>query len=108
MSPRLTDWSLALAVGIAFASGVLGLISGRPDDWPIFALHGMAGLWLLLSLWGKLRRVLPRLFRPTLWDRATIFGAAAALVVTLAAGSGVWWVFGGDLFVASFNLMNWH
>jgi hypothetical protein len=108
MSPRLTDWGLALAVGIAFASGILSLISGRSEHWPIFALHGMAGLWLLLLLWGKLRRVLPRLLHPRLWDRSTIVGAGAALVVTLAAGSGAWWVLGGDLFVAGFNLMNWH
>jgi DMSO/TMAO reductase YedYZ molybdopterin-dependent catalytic subunit len=108
MSPRLTDWALALATGIAFASGILSLISGRPAQWPIFALHGMVGLWLLLMLWGKLRRVLPRLIRPHHWDRATIFGAGAVLVVTLAAGSGAWWVFGGELFVVGFNLMNWH
>jgi DMSO/TMAO reductase YedYZ molybdopterin-dependent catalytic subunit len=74
----------------------------------VFALHGMAGLWLLLLLWGKFARVLPRLLRPRLWDRATLFGAAAALAVALALGSGVWWVFGGDLYVAGFNLLNWH
>jgi DMSO/TMAO reductase YedYZ molybdopterin-dependent catalytic subunit len=108
MSPRLTDWSLALAVGIAFASGILSLISGRPEDWMIFALHGMAGLWLALLLWGKLRRVLPRLVQPRRWDRATLAGAGAALIVALAVGSGIWWAFGGELFVAGFNLMNWH
>jgi len=108
MSPRLTDWSLALAVGIAFASGILSLISGRPEDWLIFTLHGMAGLWLALLLWGKLRRVLPRLAQPQRWDRATLAGAGAALIVALAVGSGIWWVFGVDLFVLGFNLMNWH
>jgi DMSO/TMAO reductase YedYZ molybdopterin-dependent catalytic subunit len=108
MSPRLTDWSLALAVGIAFASGILSLISGRTEDWLIFALHGVAGLWLALLLWGKLRRVLPRLVQPQRWDRATLAGAGAALLVALAVGSGVGWVFGGELFVAGFNLMNWH
>jgi len=84
MSPRLTDWSLALAIGIAFASGILSLISGRPEDWLIFALHGAAGLWLALLLWGKLRRVLPRLAQPQRWDRATLAGAGAALIVALA------------------------
>ncbi|MEO7912721.1 MAG: molybdopterin-dependent oxidoreductase [Roseiflexaceae bacterium] len=108
MSPRLTDWSLELAVGIAFASGFLSLISGRTEDWLIFALHGIAGLWLALLLWGKLWRVLPRLVQPRRWDRATLAGAGAALLVALAVGSGIWWVFGGDLFVAGFNLMNWH
>ena len=108
MSPRLTDWSLALAVGIAFASGILSLISGQLEDWLIFALHGMAGLWLALLLWGKLRRVLPRLAQPQRWDRATLAGAGAALIVALAVGSGIGWVFGGELFIFGFNLMNWH
>jgi len=108
MSPRLTDWSLALAAGVAFGSGVVSLVSGRPELWFVFALHGMAGLWLLLLLWSKFARVLPRLLRPRLWDRATLFGVAAALVVAFALGSGIWWVFGGDLYVAGFNLLNWH
>src|SRR5262245_19908052 len=108
MSPRLTDWSLALAAGVAFGSGVVSLISGRPELWFVFALHGMAGLWLLLLLSGKFARVLPRLLRPRLRDRPTMLGAAAALVVALALGSGVVWVFGGDLYVAGFNLLNWH
>src|SRR5438128_7400670 len=97
MTPRLTDWSLALAAGVALGSGIISLVSGHPEQWPVFALHGMAGLWLLLLLWGKVRRVLPRLVRPRRWDRATLLGAAALLAVTLAGGSGVWWVLGGDL-----------
>jgi DMSO/TMAO reductase YedYZ molybdopterin-dependent catalytic subunit len=108
MSPRFTDWNIALAVGVAFGSGTLSLVSGRPEHWPVFALHGIAGLWLLLLLWGKLRRVLPRLLNPRRWDRATLFGSAALTIVALALGSGVWWVFGGDLFIAGFNLLNWH
>ena len=108
MTPRFTDWSLALVVGIAFGSGILSLVTGQPEHWPVFAVHGAAGLWLFLLLWGKLWRVLPRLLSPRRWDRATLFGAAALLVVALAIGSGVWWVFGGDIFVAGFNLMNWH
>jgi DMSO/TMAO reductase YedYZ molybdopterin-dependent catalytic subunit len=108
MTPRFTDWSLALAVGIAFGSGIVSLVSGQPEQWPVFALHSMAGLWLLLLLWSKLRRVLPRLLTARRWDRATLFGTGALIVVALALGSGVWWVFGGDLFVAGLNLLNWH
>lgn len=108
MSPRLTDWSLATAAGIGFGSGIISLVSGRSEQWLVFAVHGMAGLWLLLLLWGKLRRVWPRLIDPRRWERRTLFGALALLVVALAGGSGVWWVAGGDLFVAGFNLLNWH
>ncbi len=108
MSPRLTDWSLALAGGIAFVTGMLSLFSGYPEEWLIFAAHGAAGLWLALLLWDKLRRVLPRLVHPRLWDQRTIVGALAVVVVALALGSGVWWVLGGDFSVADFGLLNWH
>lgn len=108
LPPRVTDWSLALAASVAAASGLVSLISGRPDLWPVFALHGAAGLWLLLLLWGKLRRVWPRLIRPARWDRHTWLGLLATLVVGGAIGSGVWWMVGGDVAVAGFGLLNWH
>lgn len=108
MSPRLTDWSLALAGALALATGVLSLISGRPDQWLVFAAHGAVGLWLALLLWGKVRRVLPRLIRPHLWDKRTLLGILATLVVVLALGSGVWWVLGGSFDFAGFGLLNWH
>ena len=108
MSPRLTDWTLALAVGLAFVTGIASLFAGRPDLWLIFAVHGAAGLWLGLLLWGKLRRVLPRLWRPRLWDRRTGLGVLAVAIVALALGTGVWWVAGGSVELAGFGLLNWH
>ncbi len=108
MSPRLTDWSIALATMLAFLLGLISLISGLPQAWIIFALHGIAGLWLLLLLWGKLRRVWPRLVQPKKWDRRTLFGGLALLFVLLALGSGIWWVSGGEWYIAGFNLLNWH
>jgi DMSO/TMAO reductase YedYZ molybdopterin-dependent catalytic subunit len=108
MSPRMTDWSLALAGGLVVASGLVGLISGQPGEWLVFALHGVAGLWLLLLLWGKLRRVWPRIIHPRVWDRRTALGLFAIAIVALAGGSGIWWVAGGDVSLAGFNLMNWH
>ena len=108
MSPRLTDWSIALATILAFVLGLISLVSGLPQEWVIFALHGIAGLWLLLLLWGKIRRVWPRLISPRRWDKRTLFGVLALLSVLLALGSGIWWVYGGVLNVAGFNLLNWH
>ncbi len=108
MSPRLTDWSLALAVALAFVTGVVSLVSGHPEEWLVFAAHGVAGLWLALLLWGKLRRVLPRLARPRLWDRRTMLGVLAAIIVGLALGSGIWWVVGGTLYFLDWGLLNWH
>src|SRR5947209_7928383 len=108
MPPRLTDWSIALTVAIAFATGIVSLVSGLPQEWFIFILHGIAGLWLLLLLWGKLRRVWPRLIHPRRWDRRTVFGLLALLLVTVTPGAGIWWAAGGAWFFAGFNLLNWH
>ena len=108
MSPRLTDWSIAFAVVLASATGIISLVSGRAQDWLIFVLHCIGGVWLLLLLFGKLRRVWPRLIHPRRWDRRTGFGLLALLVVALALGSGMEWVTGGDLYFAGFNLLNWH
>src|SRR5437764_13808378 len=108
MPPRLTDWSIALAAVLAFTTGIVSLVSGLPQDWYIFILHGIAGLWLLLLLWGKLRRVWPRLIHPRRWDRRTFYGLLALLLVTLALGSGIWWVGGGEWYFAGLNLLNWH
>ncbi|HWQ13923.1 MAG TPA: molybdopterin-binding oxidoreductase, partial [Roseiflexaceae bacterium] len=108
MSARVTDWSLALVVAVAFGSGLLSLVSGRPEDWWVFVLHGVAGLWLLpLTTW-KLWRVWPRLIRPAAWDRRTPLGVVALLVVLLTLGSGIWWASGGELVLAGYNLLNWH
>ena len=108
MSPRLTDWSLALAAVLAFMTGLVSLVSGLPQEWFIFVLHGIAGFWLLLLLWGKLQRVWPRLVHPRRWDRRTVYGLLATLLATLTLGSGIWWAGGGEWYFAGFNLLNWH
>jgi DMSO/TMAO reductase YedYZ molybdopterin-dependent catalytic subunit len=105
---RVTDWSLAVGVGVAAATGLVSLVSGRPEQWVVFTLHGIAGLWLVFLLWDKVRRVWPRLIHPRRWDRRTVFGALALLAVGVTLASGVWWVAGGDLSFLSFNLLNWH
>ncbi|NJK79601.1 MAG: molybdopterin-dependent oxidoreductase [Chloroflexaceae bacterium] len=108
MAPRTTDWSLALAVGAAFATGVLSLVSGRPADWWVFALHGIIGLWLLPLVIWKLRRVKPRLLHPRAWDKRTWFALAATLLVLLALTTGILWVAGVEFVLAGYHLLNWH
>ncbi len=108
MPARLTDWSLALCVGVAFATGLMGNSAGRPGLWWVFALHGMAGLALTFFLIGKLRRVFPRLVHARQWNRWTIIGLLTTLGVLATLGSGVWWVAGGRFDAAGFGLLNWH
>ncbi|HEX9036031.1 MAG TPA: molybdopterin-dependent oxidoreductase [Ktedonobacterales bacterium] len=108
LRPRVTDWSLALATALAGASGLVSLLIGRPELWLIFALHGVAGLWLALLFWPKLRRVWPRLMQPARWDRWTPLGPLATLAVAAALASGVWWMVGGEFSLAGFDLLAWH
>jgi DMSO/TMAO reductase YedYZ molybdopterin-dependent catalytic subunit len=108
LPPRLTDWSLALGVGLAVLTGIISLDAGRPQLAFVFAVHGTAGLWLLLLLWGKLRRVWPRIIHVRSWSLRAAPGLLSVGLVALAIGSGVWWVAGGDVALAGFNLMNWH
>jgi DMSO/TMAO reductase YedYZ molybdopterin-dependent catalytic subunit len=108
MTARLTDWSLALCVGLAFATGLVSNTVGRPGFWWVFALHGIAGLALALFLIGKLRRVLPRLRHARQWDRKTLIGLLATLCVLATLASGIAWVAGGTFDAAGFSLLNWH
>jgi DMSO/TMAO reductase YedYZ molybdopterin-dependent catalytic subunit len=99
---------MALGGGLAFASGIASLFSGQPSEWPVFAFHGAAGLWLLLLALPKLRRVWPRIAHSHLWDRRTILGLLVTAVLLVTGSSGVAWVAGADLNLAGFNLLNWH
>ena len=106
MTPRATDWGLALLVGLLFATGVMSLFAGRSGDAWVFALHGAGGFALGGVLVWKGRRVWRRLVRP--WDRRTTAGAGAALFVAAALLSGWAWSSGLQLSFAGYNLLGWH
>lgn len=110
--PRLVDWTLLAALAGALGSGLLSLISGEPSrDW-VFILHGITGIIVVVLLAWKLRRVYPRLRRPTAWQSST---PVSVLTLTAAAGvlgTGVVWVMGGDITIGVagmwWNAMNLH
>ena len=108
MTPRATDWTLALLVVLGFGTGVLSLFSGRDGDAWVFAAHGGAGAGLGLVAGWKLRRVWRRLVSPRAGDGHTYAGAAATLLVAATLLSGWAWSAGGDLYLAGWNLLNWH
>lgn len=108
MTPRATDWTLAGLVALGFGTGVLSLVSGRTGDAWVFALHGAGGAALGLVTGWKLRRVWRRLAGLRGWDRRTQAGVAATALVAGTLGSGWAWSSGGDLYVAGWNLLNWH
>lgn len=107
MSPRIVDWSLALATGLAFATGLLTLVSGRPDARWVFDLHAVAGYALLFLMLPKLVRVRRRLL-PGGRDRRAWAGRGSAVIALAIVGSGVLWALGTPGVWLGYNLLNWH
>ena len=108
MSPRGTDWSLALLVALLVATGLLTAFAGSPGSAWVFALHGALGAAIAIVLVWKSRRVWSRVVDPARWDGSTGFGLLAGALVGAALVSGFVWSAGGDLHVAGFGLLNWH
>jgi DMSO/TMAO reductase YedYZ molybdopterin-dependent catalytic subunit len=108
VTPRGTDWSLAVLVALLAATGAGTLFAGGHGDAWVFAVHGTAGLALAVLLAWKFRRVWRRLADPRRWDRRTKFGALAALLVVTTLGSGIVWSSGGDFALGGFRLLAWH
>jgi DMSO/TMAO reductase YedYZ molybdopterin-dependent catalytic subunit len=108
VTPRATDWGLALLVGLLFATGVMTLFAGgRGDAW-VFAAHGAGGFALAAVLGWKLRRVWRRLVQPARWDRRTAAGAGAHGLVAATLLSGIGWSSGFELSAAGYNLLGRH
>lgn len=107
MNARATDWSLALLVALAVATGALGMASGGDGSAWIWWLHGWGGAALVVLCVVKLRRVWPRL-SPRRWDRRSLAGVLATALVLGALVSGFVWSGGGDAYLLGFNLLNWH
>jgi cytochrome b561 len=108
VTPRGTDWSLALLVGLLFATGVLTFFAGQPDDAWVFAAHDALGFALAAVLLWKLRRVGRRLLHPNAWDGRALAGVLAAALVAAALLSGWLWASVGELSLAGYKLLDWH
>ncbi len=106
-TPRVVDLSLLLSIVAAFLTGLVSLVSGTPNLWWVFALHGIVGVSLVVFLALKLRRVAPRL-RPRFWNVRTIASVLALAAAVAALGTGIFWSFGGNFRVLQWNAMNIH
>ncbi|MBC8076642.1 MAG: molybdopterin-binding oxidoreductase, partial [Chloroflexales bacterium] len=107
MKPRITDWARAGGVGIAFATGLWTLLTGRAEQWWVFALHGVAGYGVALLLVPKLWRVRGRLAPGLLIKRAWA-GLASTLLVLAVIATGVAWAGGAHVVALGYNALNWH
>ncbi|HYM57216.1 MAG TPA: molybdopterin-dependent oxidoreductase [Solirubrobacteraceae bacterium] len=99
MTPRGTDWGLALLVAVGAATGLGTWFAGAPASAWVFAAHAAAGIGLAMLLGWKLCRV---------WPRVALSSASALVLVLAALGSGFLWASGVRLGVAGYNLLNWH
>ena len=84
VTPRGTDWSLALLVALGLGTGLATWFAGSSHSAWVFAAHAAGGAALALVLVWKLRRVWPRIAARSRWDGRTGFGLAAlGLVVAV-------------------------
>ena len=97
MTPRGTDWTLAFLVALLFTTGILTLVSGAEGDAWVFVLRGVGGAALGCVTGWKLRRVWRRVVALQWWDRHTLAGLVASLLVVATLASGIVWSSGGDL-----------
>jgi DMSO/TMAO reductase YedYZ molybdopterin-dependent catalytic subunit len=106
VTPRGTDWGLALLVAIAVGTGLATWFAGSPGAAWVFGAHAAGGTAIAFVLVYKLRRVLPRLLARR--DRRNTAGVVALAFVAAALSSGYLWSNGGSLSVAGYTLLAWH
>src|SRR3954454_7220382 len=97
MTPRGTDWSLALLVALGVGTGLGTWFAGAPPTAWVVAAHAAGGIALGLVLVWKLRRVLPRLGARLRRDPDSGRGALAVALVGAVLVSGVLWSTAGRI-----------
>jgi DMSO/TMAO reductase YedYZ molybdopterin-dependent catalytic subunit len=108
VTPRGTDWGLALVVALLFATGMASLFAASPDEEWVFVAHDVLTFALAGLLVVKMRRVWRRLVDPAQWDRLVKAGVIATLFVAAALVSGWLWSGGGRISITGFTLLSWH
>ncbi|MFB6207003.1 MAG: molybdopterin-dependent oxidoreductase [Haloglomus sp.] len=106
---ELVDWSLFAVVVVLVATGLATAFAGSLGDAWVFVAHGVAGLSLVALVGVKLYRVRTRI-RAGIRARSGTVGLSL-LLTTLALGAlgtGLWFVFGGPLFVGPVALLVVH
>src|SRR4051812_1953530 len=108
VTPRGTDWSLALLVALGLATGLSTWFAGSHASAWVFAAHAVLGTALALVLGWKLRRVWARVVSTARWDGRTGMGLGALALVVFALGSGVAWSTGANVAFGGMSLLGWH
>jgi DMSO/TMAO reductase YedYZ molybdopterin-dependent catalytic subunit len=108
VTPRGTDWGLALLVALGLVSGLATWFAGSPGGAWVFGAHGLAGSALALLLVFKLRRVLPRVGSRARRDRRALRGLLALGMVLGVLVSGIVWSTAGTVGIAGYTVLVWH
>ena len=108
VTPRGTDWGLALLVVLGLVSGLATWFAGSPGGAWVFGAHASAGTALALLLVFKLRRVLPRIGARARRDPRTLRGLLALGLVLAVLASGIVWSTAGRVGFAGYTALFWH
>ncbi|MCU4717440.1 molybdopterin-dependent oxidoreductase [Halapricum hydrolyticum] len=105
LEPRVVDTGILVAVVALLATGVASMFAATPATAWVYVLHGTTGVLFLALVVLKLWRVRHRVrVRPSgVWTSLLL---AALSVAALATGFG--WVFGLELDVGFWGLLNVH
>jgi len=108
VTPRATDWGLALLVTAGLATGLGTWFAGSPGSAWVVDAHAIGGTALALLLVVKLRRVWPRVATSARRPPGSGRGLAAVAVVLSILVSGVVWSTAGNIGVAGYSVLVWH
>ena len=108
VTPRGTDWGLALLVALGLRERPGDLVRRVPGRRLVFGAHASAGTALALLLVFKLRRVLPRIGARARRDPRTLRGLLALGLVLAVLASGIVWSTAGRVGFAGYTALFWH
>ena len=108
VTPRGTDWALALLVALGLVSGLATWFAGSPGGAWVVGAHAVAGTALAFVLVFKLRRVLPRVGARARRDPRTLRGLVALGLVLVVLASGMLWSTAGRVAFAGYTVLFWH
>lgn len=106
--PRLVDWSLFVLICVEVITGFVSFTIGAPEGWPIFWIHRIVGLTLIVLLIFKLRRVRYRLLNREQWQPSTLLSVLTTIAAVGALTTGIVWVFGLDIRISYWTLLSIH
>nr|WP_323191655.1 molybdopterin-dependent oxidoreductase [Halostella sp. PRR32] len=106
--PRTVDWSLFLVVAVEVVTGLVSFTVASTNWWPLFWLHRVVGLSLIVLLAFKFSRVAYRLTDSDEWRPSTALSLLTAAAALGAITTGVVWVFGLDVRLSYWTLLSVH